>query len=102
MKYGNGVQQLYMQGCAVSMRGQFWYFGGYRPREVRKSTLCFFKLFLFKAVMIMGCQIVRLPDLPFYFQYGSCNTFKPSEEKALMCFGNTYHYDKNKAKACFM
>ena len=35
-------------------------------------------------------------DLPFEFQYGSCNTFAAPEEKALLCFSD------NNRKECHL
>ena len=33
--------------------------------------------------------MLRQSDLLFDFEFGSCNTFKVPEEKALMCFSGT-------------
>ena len=79
------------------MRGQFWYFGGSGGEQRVRILYSAFNYLNIQAMMIMGCQIVRLPDMPFYFRYGSCNTFKPSEEKALMCFGVN-----SSQKECYM
>ena len=74
----------------------------FSPYSGKEKNSYGFSYFYLKAFMIIGCQVVRLPDLPFNFRYGSCNTFKQSEEKALMCFGNTNNYYDTNAKECFM
>ena len=38
---------------------------------------------------IIGCELIAQADLPFNFNKGACNTFGSSDEKALMCFGDS-------------
>ena len=38
---------------------------------------------------IVGCELVAQANLPFDFFKGACNTFRSSDEKALMCFGGS-------------
>ena len=87
-KYGHETEAYC--GCAVSLKGQFWYLGGSssNKRRVKKNSKIFFANFIlyFKITKIIGCELVAQGDLPFEFLRGSCSTFSVPEEKALMCF----------------
>ena len=37
-----------------------------------------------KAGKLLGCKMLKQSDLPFDFEFGSCNNFKVPEEKALI------------------
>ena len=95
-EYGSGTEAR--KGCGVSLKGQFWYLGGESYQRQVKNTYKIHTLFLTfsKVSKIIGCQLIAQPDLPFNFDAGSCNTFRPSDEKALMCF------DYNNNKECHM
>ena len=77
------------EGCGVTLRGQFWYFGNQnKPRQASFEIKISKINHHFKAAKIVGCEMVRQSDLPFNFDRGACNTFEVPEEKVLMCFSN--------------
>ena len=83
--YENGLD--IKQGCGVTLRGQFWYFGNQSDKRQVTLEIMIWKInYRFKAAKVVGCQMVRQSDLPFDFDRGSCNTFKVPEEEVLMCF----------------
>ena len=89
-EYGTGTEAQW--GCGVSLKGQFWYLGGFsNKRQVKKHIKFKHNFTIFKMSKIIGCQLVAQPDLPFNFYAGACNTFRPSDEKALMCFDYTIY-----------
>ena len=94
-EYGSGTEARY--GCGVTLKGQFWYLGGSsNKRQVNETIKKSFSQFYIQASKIIGCELVAQADLPFDFIYGACNTFRPSNEKALMCF------DYDSSKECHM
>ena len=85
--YESGANPVH--GCAVSLRGRMWYFGGYGAQDIRQVSkeVILPKLnLILKASKVVGCKMTRQSDLPFDFYGGSCNTFAVPEEKVLMCF----------------
>ena len=45
-EYGSGTEVRY--GCAVTLKGQFWYFGGYsNKRQVNETIKSFFQSILY-------------------------------------------------------
>ena len=94
-EYGTGTEAQW--GCGVFLKGQFWYLGGSTNRRQVKHFIKLSNILNFlKVSKIIGCQLVAQPDLPFNFYGGSCNTFRPSDEKTLMCF------DSTNSKECHM
>ena len=82
-------------GCAVTLRGQMWYLGGFHSqmneykRQVSLKAICtkiIKKIFILKKYKIVGCEMIRQSDMPIEFAEGSCNLFEVPEEKALLCF----------------
>ena len=84
--YGSDVSLKF--GCAVTLKGLMWYFGGSNDmsRQVSFKVIQQVQKFILKMSLITGCEINRQSDLPFDFSMGSCNTFKTPEEKAMLCF----------------
>ena len=59
-RYGNDASAVH--GCGVTLRGEFYYFGGLGPDSKQISK-------------IFGCNLTRLTRLlPFEFVQGACNT----------------------------
>ena len=40
----------------------------------------------FKVSKIENCQMTKIGDLPFEYNYGSCNTFLEPNPRVLLCF----------------
>ena len=94
-RYGSGLD--IKQGCGVTIRGQFWYFGNHMSnRQVLFEIIILIRNYYFKAAKVVGCEMIRQSDLPFNFDRGSCNTFQVPEEKVLMCFS------EDSRKSCHM
>ena len=51
------------------------------------------KIFI-KVSVIENCRMARIGDLPFDYEYGSCNTFLEPNPRVLLCF------DRNDPKVC--
>ena len=63
--------------CSTFFQGRHWMFGG--GKEKRQIST------------VEGCSLMRIGNLPYDFDYGTCNTFTLREsinEEVLMCFDN--------------
>ena len=56
-----GLDTSVVDGCGVTFRGEFYYFGGRRPDSTQISK-------------IIGCDLTKQGDLTFEFIKGACNT----------------------------
>ena len=89
-EYGDGTRAY--AGCGATLNGEFWYFGGqgskwnvsFSPVDYRFYNLCF--TFFQTVSKIVGCQLVRQPDMDFYLTWPACNTFLEPTSKVLLCF----------------
>lgn len=71
--YGEKTATYY--GCGATLRGEFWYFGGFDRQVSLNEEDVFLFMIYFKASKIEGCKLERKEDLPFDFYLGACNTF---------------------------
>ena len=84
-----------MNGCGATLNGEFWYFGnGKKVSFGRMTNQLEFMTPHIQVSKIVGCQLVRQPDMAFDMSYPSCNTFDEPIPKILLCF------DNSKAKDC--
>ena len=92
MEFNYGTGTFSHGGCGVTLRGQFWYLGGFDSQSKRqvnlKSNICNNRFLLFQASKVVACQMIRQLELSFDFDRGSCNTFNVPDEKVLMCFSS--------------
>ena len=85
-------------GCSITLKGQMWYLGGSQnKRQVKKYKINYrIKIQDFKASRIIDYKLVKQANLPFDFYLGSCSTFEPFNELALMCFDQAGSQTKKK------
>ena len=70
---GTGTEASH--SCSTFFQGRHWMFGG--GKEKRQIST------------VEGCSLMRIGNLPYDFDYGTCNTFTLREtidEEVLMCF----------------
>ena len=63
-----GLDTSVVDGCGVTFRGEFYYFGGRRSNSTQISK-------------IIGCDLTKQGDLTFAFIQGACNTFQVLTDK---------------------
>ena len=71
--------------CSISYQGQFYLFGGYRGDKKQIST-------------IKNCNLQRVGELPFEFDFGTCTTTGSS---IFMCFNRGTDYKSCKARSFY-
>jgi hypothetical protein len=73
-EYGDGA--IAHNGCGVTLNGEPWYFGGSGDYKNTVSK-------------IVGCQLVKQPDMTFDLTHPACNTFLEPTPRVLLCFSSS-------------
>ena len=73
--------------CSALLNGEIFVFGGYDDEYQVIEAVSIRLLFDFKISKVSGCELKRIGDLSYDFDFGTCATFRFPEERIMLCFG---------------